>query len=119
MLLAMALASWMIPELSLSSELQLESHKRIVRTEVTGNPTEVAELACSLMTQLSLQESILRKATHRIAELELQELLNAPQPPQVQEAYVVAGRISWLMRIALAVEGRRKCHVVAVPQQSS
>lgn len=115
----MTLANWMIPDLSLTSELQLEAHKRVVRNNATERPEEVADLACTLMTHLTLQESILRKATHRIAELELQELLNTPQPPEVQHAYLVAGRIGWLMRIALALGGHRKCRAVVVPQSAS
>lgn len=119
MLLAMTLASWMIPELSLSSQLQLESNKRTVRNLVASNPNEVAELTCTLMTQLSLQESILRKATHRIAELELEELLSAPKVSETQQVYLIPERTGWFMRIALALGGHRKCHAVAVPLQSS
>lgn len=118
-MLVMSLAEWMVPDLSLASELQLEAHKRTVRNTAPSNPKEVADLACTLMTQLTLQESILRKATHRIAELELQELLNQPQPPETQTVYVVAGRIGWLMRIALALGGHRMCHVVVMPPRSS
>lgn len=104
---SVTLSNWMIPELPLSGELQLESHKREVRACAETNPREVAELACVLMTQLRLQESITRKATHRIAELELRELLgSATEEPS--EVYILPGKVGILMRIALAVGGHRK-----------
>lgn len=104
----MSLSNWMIPELTLSSELQLETHKREVRAHAKVNPLEVAELACVLMTQLRLQESICRKATHRIAELEMEDLLSSPtQEPN--HVYILPGKVNPLMRIVLALAGHRSC----------
>lgn len=113
----MTLSDWMIPELSLSSQVQLESNKRSVRNHVEANPVEVAELACTLMTQITLQESIMRKATRRIAELELQELLNTPTE-ELQEVYILPGKVSLFMRILLRIAGHRRC-LASVTQSSS
>lgn len=65
----------MVPELSESAALHLEHRKRVLRNEVKTTPDAVAELACSLLHHMTMMESIMRKATKRIAELELQALL--------------------------------------------
>jgi len=68
----------MIPKLSESAAFHLEHRKRVLRSEVKTAPDAVAELACSLLHHLTMMESIMRKATKRIAELELQALLGHP-----------------------------------------
>ena len=68
----------MVPELSDSAALHLEHRKRVLRNEVKTAPDAVAEVACSLLQHTTMMESIMRKATKRIAELELQALLGLP-----------------------------------------
>lgn len=68
----------MVPELSDSAALHLEHRKRVLRKEVQSSPDSVADVACSLLQYVAMLESITRKATHRIAELELKILLGAP-----------------------------------------
>lgn len=68
----------MVPELSDSAALHLEHRKRVLRNEVRTAPDAVAEIACSLLQHTTMMESIMRKATKRIAELELQALLGHP-----------------------------------------
>jgi len=68
----------MVPEISDSAALHLEHRKRVLRSEVKTAPDAVAELACSMLHHVTMMESIMRKATHRIAELELSILLSVP-----------------------------------------
>jgi hypothetical protein len=68
----------MVPELSDSAALHLEHRKRVLRNEVKTAPDAVAELACSMLHHMTMMESIMRKATKRIAELELEALLGPP-----------------------------------------
>jgi len=78
----MVLADWMIPTLSLSAEADLVHQKRTVETYGSADVERTVRLTCSLLEQHALQESIIRKATGYIAELELYILLNcdAPRP---------------------------------------
>ena len=71
----MSLSEWMIPEISDSAAFHLEQRKRVLKSEVKTAPDAVADLACSLLHHLTVMESIMRKATKRIAELELEALL--------------------------------------------
>jgi hypothetical protein len=72
----MALADWMIPTLSLSAEAQLIHNKRTLEVHGPADMERTIRLTCSLLEQNALQESIIRKATGHIAELELYILLN-------------------------------------------
>lgn len=74
----MSLSEWMIPDLSDSAAFSLEQRKRVLRNEVKTAPDAVAELACSLLQHVTMMECIMRKATARIAELELVLLLGHP-----------------------------------------
>ncbi len=71
----MSLSEWMVPELSDSAALHLEHRKRVLRSEVKHSPESVADVACSLLQYTTMMEAIMRKATARIAELELILLL--------------------------------------------
>ena len=74
----MAWGEWMVPELSLAAEAQLASAKHTLLQEVHQHPEQVAELAWASMQQAAMLQSIMRKATARIAELELAEVLRHP-----------------------------------------
>lgn len=50
----MSFGDWMVPELSVNAELQLEYSKRLIRANVRQKPEEIAELTCSLTQQLML-----------------------------------------------------------------
>ena len=71
----MSLSEWMVPEISDSAALHLEHRKRVLRSEVKHSPESVADVACSLLQYTTMMEAIMRKATARIAELELKILL--------------------------------------------
>lgn len=108
----MSFGEWMVPELSVNAELQLEYSKRLIRANTREKPEEIAELACSLTQQLMLYQSIVRKATHRIAELEIATVLFEPptagsQAPDVPTAaYCWAPvRIPWPLRLVLRLYG--------------
>lgn len=110
----MALAEWFIPELTDSAAFEVEKGKRILRDNVSEDPVRVAELACSLLEQAALQNSILRKAVHHVAELEAIIALSLtppsaadrePAPQQVQAAPETAASLPWPLRFLLRVYG--------------
>ena len=108
----MSFGDWMVPELSVNAELQLEYSKRLIRANVRQKPEEIAELTCSLTQQLMLYQSIVRKATHRIAELELTTVLfdsqvadpPAPDVPTAPYCCAPAG-VPWPLRWVLRLYG--------------
>ena len=69
------MSSWLVPELTLSAQAQLEAGKRIVLHESKQSPDAIAKLCVSLLEQNALLMAITRQATARIAELELKEVL--------------------------------------------
>ena len=73
----MAWGEWMVPELSLSAAATLEFNKRLLLDQVKRRPDEVAATAGAILEHNAMLQSILSKATKRIAELEL-ELVLAP-----------------------------------------
>ena len=80
----MTFSDWMVPELRVSAAVELENSKRIIRSHAAHNPDKIIELACSAMEQTFMYQSITRKATKRIAELELTMLLSPPATPPDQ-----------------------------------
>lgn len=74
----MALADWMVPQLSLSAELQVRHSVDTLQTKGAENIEETVKLACSLVQQNAIQQAIIRQATGYIAQLELQILLGHP-----------------------------------------
>jgi hypothetical protein len=74
----MALADWMVPQLSLSAELQVRHSVDTLQTKGADNIEETVKLACSLVQQNAIQQAIIRQATGYIAQLELQILLGNP-----------------------------------------
>jgi len=65
---------WMVPDLSPETEFHLQARARMeVREALNSRPQAVEDLTISLAVQNAMMESIIRKATRRIAELEARE----------------------------------------------
>ncbi len=111
----MSWGEWMVPELSIAAAVQLEHGKRVLRDNATSHPDQVANIACSTLEQTFLQQSIMRKATAHIAELELLMLLSeepakpdaAPAPARVRVAADGSVKMPWLLRMVLRLYGLR------------
>lgn len=71
----MGLNQWMIPELSPEADFRLRAQELEISKAVAEHPQAVADLAASLLRQSAMYETMLRKATHRIAELEAREAI--------------------------------------------
>ena len=71
----MALSEWLIPKPSLSAQAQLRHSVDTLRKHGPAEAHATTELACSLMHQLMLKDTLLRQAIHHISTLELGELL--------------------------------------------
>lgn len=69
--------SWMIPQLTLSAELDRERGRRLIREM---SPERLAAHADSLWVAYLNQSTILRQAIRRIAELEAREAIRDPAP---------------------------------------
>ena len=69
----MGWGSWMVPDLSDSQEFALRVLEFELRDEIKQNPARVIELCVSLSRVSQMQNSIINKATKRIAELEVQQ----------------------------------------------
>jgi hypothetical protein len=86
----MALSEWLIPKPSLSAEAQLRHSVDTLRKHGPSEAHATTELACSLMHQLMLKDTLLRQAIHHISALELGELL--AQRPKRNRA------LDWIVR---------------------
>jgi hypothetical protein len=86
----MALSEWLIPKPSLSAEAQLRHSVDTLRKHGPSEAHATTELACSLMHQLMLKDTLLRQAIHHISALELGELL--AQRPKRNRA------LDWILR---------------------
>ena len=71
----MALSEWLIPKPSLSAQAQLRHNLDTLRKHGSSDPHATTELACSLMHQLMLKDTLLRQAIHHISALELDPYL--------------------------------------------
>lgn len=72
----MATATWLIPQLTLNEELELE--KQVWAVKGCDDLDTVVKLAAMLLRQNRIYQRLLQNATGRIAELELRELLMSP-----------------------------------------
>jgi hypothetical protein len=86
----MALSEWLIPKPSLSAQAQLRHSVDTLRKHGPSEAHATTELACSLMHQLMLKDTLLRQAIHHISALELGELL--AQRPKRNRA------LDWILR---------------------
>lgn len=105
----MALCEWMVPELTESAAVQLEHNKRVLRAHAHSEPERISQLACSVMEQAALQQSIIRKATAHIAELELVMLLAPPMDadPGKQISHGWRRDLPWYLKALLRLHGFR------------
>ena len=71
----MSWGQWMVPELTAEADFRLKAQEMELTRVVEHQPEAVASIAGSLLRQTVMYESIIRKATHRIAELEMREAL--------------------------------------------
>jgi hypothetical protein len=86
----MALSEWLIPKPSLSAQAQLRHSVDTLRKHGPSEAHATTELACSLMHQLMLKDTLLRQAIHHISALELGEVL--AQRPKRNRA------LAWILR---------------------
>jgi hypothetical protein len=63
----------MVPEITAEVDFRLRAQELEIAKAVDENPEGVANLAACLLRQSVIYEGMLRKATHRIAELEARE----------------------------------------------
>ena len=106
----MAWADWMVVELSLEDELQLERQARAILSH--DDHSEIAKLCSTLVKQTHYQQVLLGQAVDRITELETQNFIEELD----EESLKVAGvtdldsgfdsgldrRMSWWRRILSA-----------------
>lgn len=87
----MAWADWMVVNLSLEEQLQLERQARAVLSH--DDHKEIAELCFQLVKQTHYQQILLKQAVGRVTELETQSfLLEAAEIEQ-------QGRRAWWRRL--------------------
>lgn len=90
----MAWNQWMVPELTPETEFRLKAAALEITEAMRHTPQVVGALAVQLAHQAALQESIIRKATARICELEAQAA-----------AAGRSDRPEWLDRAARGLDG--------------
>jgi hypothetical protein len=76
----MGWSPWMVPTLTPQRDLELRGHELELLRAATTAPEAVAALAASLLRQNAMLDSIVRQATHRIAELEAREAVAERRP---------------------------------------
>jgi hypothetical protein len=74
----MGWSEWMVPEFRDEQEFALQVLQLELRDTIVHNPEEVIALCVSLSRLTSMQDSIIRKATRRITELELGQAIAEP-----------------------------------------
>ena len=93
----MGWSQWMVPELSPEAEFQLQARARLeVREALSTRPQAVEDLTISLAVQNAMMDSVIRKATRRIAELEAREAVRGGDASEwVKTARELAPRPWW------------------------
>lgn len=74
----MGWGEWMVPEFRDEQEFALQVLQLQLRDTIVRNPEDVIALCVSLSRLTSMQDSIIRKATGRIAELEASQAIVEP-----------------------------------------
>jgi hypothetical protein len=77
----MAWADWMVPELRPEEAFRLRALELELQQAIRHRPSEVTALCLGLAKQNAMQASIIRRATDRIAELELNLAIATTKPP--------------------------------------
>jgi hypothetical protein len=78
----MAWADWMVPEFRPEEDFRLRALELELQQEIHRRPSEVTALCLGLAKQNAMQASIIRKATDRIAVLELNLAIATTKPPR-------------------------------------
>jgi len=78
----MGWADWMVPEFSAEEDFRLRALELELRQAIHHRPSEVTALCLGLAKQNAMQASIIRRATDRIAELELILAIATTKPPR-------------------------------------
>ena len=92
----MAWADWMVVNLTLEEEFQLEREAQAILHH--DDADEIAELCSSLVKQTHYQQILLNQAVGRITELET-ENFNQELDEQLDENLKYERRMSWWRRI--------------------
>lgn len=77
----MAWADWMVPEFSAAEEFRLRALELELQQAIQHRPSEVTALCLGLAKQNAMQASIIRRATDRIAVLEINLAIATSKPP--------------------------------------
>lgn len=102
----MAWADWMVVELSLEDELQLEREARAILSH--DDHSEIARLCSTLVKQARYQQILLTQAVDRITELETKSFVEELDKETFKAAAVgslddgLERRMSWWRRILSA-----------------
>ena len=73
---------WMVPDLSLSTQANLEAARRTIRKEGPSKPQETADHCAELLRLTVMQQQIIRSAARYILELETAAAVaQKPSPP--------------------------------------
>ena len=83
---------WMVPDLSLSTQANLEAARRTIRKEGPSKPQETADHCAELLRLTVMQQQIIRSAARYILELETAAAVAQKPPAQIQ-------RRSWWRRL--------------------
>jgi phage shock protein A len=95
----MGWASWMVPDLSLSEEAKLRANEFELAKAVHESPESLAALTAGLIRQCTQQQSIISKATARIAELEAKLAVLEPDDEWLAVARQLQPRPRWIPRL--------------------
>jgi hypothetical protein len=103
----------MVPELTAETEFRLKAHELEIRQAATVRPDALTAPMVALLWQTAAQESIIRKATRRIAELEAREAVTNPRASRKQWEAVAREfkTMPWWMLLVvapLALLGRKR-----------
>lgn len=75
--------NWLVPQLSLSAEAQLEHNMRVMREEGANDIEGTVRIACALIQQNAIQQAIIRQAIGHISQLEMEAFLG-DQPKRLR-----------------------------------
>jgi len=105
----MSFDNWLVPELSLSAEAEVEAGVRAIMNNAKSEPENVAALACSTLRLAAHRQSIIQKAIDNTAELELRLMLAQQHIEAMEAANGVVGpvKIPRLLRLIMQLFGFR------------
>lgn len=106
----MSWGDWMVPEVTPTAAFNLERNKRVLRSSAADHPEEILAFAIAFLEQNVMLQSIITKATKRIAELEVTQLLGDPPAPSPTTVRLRSDRdqIPVLLRVLLWIYGYRQ-----------